>query len=81
LLDQLKRERAQLDVEVAAVSKHIESMRGDKRHASVRLALKIERNKLLVARQKLHHKITKNETEAELGRIFEEVRRGRNVKS
>lgn len=76
MLEQLKRERAQLDVEVAAVSKHIDSMRGDKRHASVRLELKIHRNRLLVARHKLHVKITKQETETELCRIFEEIKRG-----
>ena len=74
MIEQWKRERDECDREVAAINRAIDGIPTPRaRFSHARANLKILRNKVLVARQKLHQRILHADTEAERDRIFANV--------
>jgi hypothetical protein len=73
MIDQWRRERAQLDKEASAVRRHIESSPNQNKYSSGRAKLRILLNYLSVQRQKVHEKICKYEDEQELTALFQNI--------
>ena len=73
MLEQWKRDRAAIDLEIAEVKRKIEELRGSRTHRSVRIELRIIRNRLAAHRHALHQRIIKAETHIELEKIFQNI--------
>lgn len=75
MLEQRRSERARLDGLIRAIQERLKVMKDEPGAGSsrVRVRLRVELNKLCVARHEVHQRIIAEETEVEFERIFQEI--------